>query len=261
MADKFRRKKEPLHVRLYHSIMATPAWKAASGNSIKVLLALIRKDNGSRNGQIAFSCREAAELTGLSVRTCQRCLKELEELGFIRCTEKGAFNRKVLHASLWRYTWQAWPEGKKGPTREFEKWQPDGNSRMQVSHSPDANLSKVGKTDPATVEDIATDQIGNSLVSADPYSDRIATLTSYQGDATAQPDCQQWKQANSTSDPFCAELRDSLIDLLEVSEPGIQSRLAKLSGIPAGTLSKFKNGASLPIHHAAALQRALQEAA
>ena len=257
MADKFRRKKQPRHVRIYHSMMDTDAWRAASGNSVKVLLALVARDNGERNGQIGFSCREAADLTGLSVRTCQRCLKELQELGFIRCTQRGAFSRKTMHSSLWRYTWQAWPEGKKGPTREFEKWRPDGNTRMQVLHGADAVLSEDMETDPSPDADIATDEMEKPLVSADLHSDRIATLTIYQGEAQPDPELEQRKQANQDNRAFLDKLRDDLIAHLERREPGEQSRLADTLDIPGGTLSKFVNGRNLPDRHCDRLAKAL----
>lgn len=257
MTDKFRRKKQPRHVRVYHSMMDTDAWRAASGNSIKVLLALVAKDNGDRNGELAFSCREAADLTGLSVRTCQRCLKELQELGFIRCTQRGAFSRKTLHASLWRYTWQAWPEGKKGPTRDFEKWKPDGNTRMQICPATDANMSEAMETPPATDADIATEETGKSLVSTNSKSDRIATLTIYQGEAQSDLETEQRKQANPDNRANLATLRQRLIERLQSSEPGEQSRLADMIGIPGGTLSKFVNGKNLPDRHCDRLAKAL----
>lgn len=246
---KWDRRKSPKHVRIFHSMMDTAAWQAASGNSIKVLLALVRKDNGERNGQLAFSCREAATLTGLSVRTCQRCLIELQELGFIRCTEKGAFNRKMLHASLWRYTWQAWPEGKMGPTREYETWKPENKSRMQVSHKPDANLSEADGTDPLSDAETATEETGKPVIPANSISDRIATLTSYQGSPSEQPETEQREQANSYDRTELDDLREWTLAHIEQNGTGEQSRLAEAVPIPAATLSKFIHGGNLPLKY------------
>ena len=131
MANALRRKSEPRHIRLYHSITGTVAWASLGGNAIKVLLALVRLDDGSKNGQIFFSDRQASLETGLSRNTCIKALRELQEKGFIRIVEKGHFDRKVRHATVWRYTWQAVP-GVCGPTREFEKWRPcDEKTRAQ----------------------------------------------------------------------------------------------------------------------------------
>lgn len=246
MADKFRRKREPHHLRLYHSIMDSAAYHSLSGNAVKVLLALVRVDNGTRNGQIAYSYRRAAEDTGLSGRTCLRCLDELQEKGFIVCTQKGSFSRKVLHASLWRYTWQAWPEGKIGPTRDFEKWKPDGNTRVQVLQSSGAVSNNQLETQGRTGADIAAEETPkpqNSVVST---LDRIAPLTSNQGEPSGTAEIKQRKQANPISGANLTFLRSCLIDHLKVSEPGEQSRLASMIDCPGGTLSKFKNGANLP---------------
>lgn len=131
MANALRRKSEPRHIRLYHSITGTAAWVSLSGNAIKVLLAMVRLDDGSKNGQIFFSDRQASLETGLSRNTCSKAFRELQEKGFIRIVEKGHFDRKVRHATVWRYTWQAAP-GICGPTREFEKWRPcDEKTRAQ----------------------------------------------------------------------------------------------------------------------------------
>ena len=124
MGNAPRRKTEPRHIRLYHSITGTIAWAYLSGNAIKVLLALVRIDDGSKNGQIFYSDRQAALDTGLSRNTCIKAFRELVDKGFLRIVEKGHFDRKVRHATVWRYTWQAVP-GLCGPTRDFEKWQPD----------------------------------------------------------------------------------------------------------------------------------------
>lgn len=121
MAKDFRRKSEPQHIRLYHSITGTEAWAALSGNAIKVLIALVRFDNGGKNGDIIFSARTAAQTTGLTKNTAHKCLQELVDKGFIRITEAGRFHPDGGIASKYRYTWQAWPKHC-GPTREYENW-------------------------------------------------------------------------------------------------------------------------------------------
>lgn len=257
MTDKFRRKKTPRHVRLDHSIMASEAYRSLTGNAVKVLLALVSLDNGQRNGQIAFSTRTAAGKTGLSTRTCLRCLKELEGKGFIACTQKGSFSRKVQHASLWRYTWQAWPEGRMGPTRDYEKWKPDGNSRMQFSRKPDAISSDHMATPPLTGAEIAAVETGNLRKPDVSTSARIATLTLYQGDAAANRETTGWKHASPVDRAKLAELRSALEQHLIVSEVGEQSRIASAIGCPPGTFSKFRSGKNLPQEYRERLRHAL----
>lgn len=150
MANPSRRKQEPRHIRLYHWITGTAAWRALSGTAIKVLLALVRLDDGTRNGQIFFSDRQAAKETGLSRNTCIRVLAELVEKGFLCVVEKGHFDRKVRHATVWRYTWQAAP-GIAGPTRDFEKWKPNSEkSRAQNLIRTGADFDKSAPASTAT---------------------------------------------------------------------------------------------------------------
>jgi len=180
MSDKFRRKKEPKHVRLYASITSSEAWRHLSGNAVKVLLALIARDNGTRNGNIGFSCREAGQVTGLSARTCWRCFVELQEKGFIVCTEKGGFSRKVLHSTLWRYTWAAWPGGKPAaPTRDFEKWKPEENSRLKFLSATDEVSAQSMETPDAPDANSSTMDLEKRVVSADPDFAETTTLIVY----------------------------------------------------------------------------------
>ena len=157
---------------------------------------------------------------GLTVRTCQRCLIELQDLEFIGLTEKGAFSRKMLHASLWRYRWEAWPESKMRPKREYETWRPQHNSRMQVSHEPDANLSEEEGNTPVTDAETATGQSGEPLVPANSISDRIATLSSYQGSLSEQPETEQREHASSYERTDLTDLWEWTVDQLQRSEPG-----------------------------------------
>lgn len=258
MADKWRRKKEPHHVRLYHSVMDSEAFRHLSGNALKVLLSLVRLDNGSRNGAIAYSARRAADDTGLSVRTAWAALQELQEKGFIRCTQKGSFSRKVQHASLWRYTWAAWPEGKMGPTRDFAKWQPNGKTRMQFLPSADAISSEALETPPLTDASFASEETGNPQKCDVSTSARIATLNSNQREPKAGHGNGDWKQPASSDRPELAELRLAFIAHLNRSEPGEQSRLALRIDCPGGTLSKFKSGCALPIAYVEPLRRAVK---
>src|SRR5690606_28712632 len=155
---------------------------------------LIARDDGTRNGNLGFSCREAAETTGLSVRTCWRCFGELQALGFIRCTEKGGFSRKVLHSTTWRYTWAAWPGGSpSAPTRDFEKWRPEEKTRLQVLSEPVADFVEQPETATSPDAETTTMETGNPLVSAKLISSKTTTLTSYQGIGAADPETGQRK--------------------------------------------------------------------
>jgi len=258
MADKFRQKKEPTHVRVYAFLMSTVAWRHLSGPAVKVLLALMARDNGTRNGKLGFSCQEAAEASGYSVRTAWRCLGELQEKGFIVCTEKGGFSRKVQHASLWRMTWQPWPGGRPAaPTHDYRKWTPDGNTRLQVS-SPAVEVSARSlETGPASVEETATGNLEKPAVSNDREFAETTTLIIYQGDGNSAAASQQRKHALEHRRADLADLRERLRNHLDRSQPGEQTRLAARAQIPPGTLSKFIHGRPLPEHHRSRLSEVI----
>lgn len=258
MADKWRRKKEPPHIRLYHSIMDCPAWYHLTGNSVKLLMHLVRLDNGKRNGQIAYSTRRAAEETGMSEKTCRRCLVELQEKGFIRCTQKGAFSLKVQHASEWRYTWAAWPEGKMGPTRDFEKWRPDGKTRRQFLPETAVVSSSQLETSSVTAEDFTAEETGKSQKCDVSTSEETTAHTVYQGVAKAGNGAGDWKQTARSGCSELADLRLAFIAHLNRTKPGEQSRLALRISCPGGTLSKFKSGGGLPVAYVEPLRRAVK---
>lgn len=268
MGGKARLKREPKHIRLYASITGSDAWKHLSGNAIKVLIALVARDDGTRNGNIGFSCREAGEAANVSPHTANRCLQELVDHGFIRCTQKGAFSRKISHASLWRYTWAAWPEGKLGPTRDFEKWKHDENSRCQNLHATVSVSALEVETPADAVAEIDTDDMETPHVSVDRPNAEIDTLIIYQREASSVSETDQRKQANPPSWALSAFPSDDIADLRRLTtehlagdDAGSQSRLAERIGCPAGTFSKFMNGRNLPDEYRAPLADAIREIA
>ena len=219
---------------------------------------LVRLDNGKRNGQIAYSTRRAAEETGMSEKTCRRCLVELQEKGFIRCTQKGAFSLKVQHASEWRYTWAAWPEVRMAPTRDFEKWRPDGKTRRQFLPETAVVSSAALETSTATAADITAEETGKSQNCDVSTSEDSTAHNSNQRGAKAGHGNGTWKQPARLDRPELADLRLAFIAHLDRSEPGEQSRLALRIDCPGGTLSKFKSGAGLPIAYVEPLRLAVK---
>ena len=110
------------HVRLYHWLYNSPAWKSLTPQQRAVYLELECRHNGSNNGDIRLSVREAAEACHIGKDTAARCLELLQERGFIRCAQKGAFSWKKRHASLWALT--AWPTDDATATKDFMRWRP-----------------------------------------------------------------------------------------------------------------------------------------
>ncbi|WP_144036774.1 helix-turn-helix domain-containing protein [Sphingopyxis witflariensis] len=127
MSDKFRRATYPRHVRIFHRLLQSAAWRNLSGSAAKVLLTLAALEKGDNNGEFFLSARTGAEMTGLGKNAVNRALHELLEKGFIYCAERGGFSRKTPHAARWGLTWAAGPKGSehRAPSHAYEKWRPE----------------------------------------------------------------------------------------------------------------------------------------
>ncbi len=84
-----KKRKESKHVRIYHYMSKTPAWKSLNGNERATYLLLAERYMGLNNGKIPYSVRELAAELGLSLSTAKQCLDRLQARGFHRCHEEG----------------------------------------------------------------------------------------------------------------------------------------------------------------------------
>ena len=48
------------HIRLYHWLLRSEAWQSLSANARAIYIEMATRYNGSNNGQIPFSVRDAA---------------------------------------------------------------------------------------------------------------------------------------------------------------------------------------------------------
>jgi predicted transcriptional regulator of viral defense system len=104
------------------------AFKALSGNEVKLLILVCKKHFGMNNGEIACSVREAAEFIGCTPNTAGKCFAGLQERGFVEVTRKGAFSVKDRKATLWRVTAYPSPGGKPA-TRDYARWKPSTDDK------------------------------------------------------------------------------------------------------------------------------------
>ena len=124
-ADRTGRSKKPArHVRLYYWLMQTAAWKSLSGNQRAIYIEMASRYDGSNNGRIVYSVREAAQALHIGKATAARDLIVLEERGFIVVMVRGAFNVKLKLATEWRLTEFNCDVTGTLPTKEFAKWSP-----------------------------------------------------------------------------------------------------------------------------------------
>lgn len=110
------------YVKLANYLLDSQAYLSLTPAARAVYIQLRRRFNGSNNGYIGFSVRDAAAEVKIAKDTATRAFKELQEKGFIRCREKGSFNFKKLHASEWILTQEKY--NGQLPTKDFMRWEP-----------------------------------------------------------------------------------------------------------------------------------------
>jgi hypothetical protein len=98
------KERQDRYFQLHHYMLATDAWRALSAPARAVYVQIGRRFNGSNNGRLSCSVREAADECRLNKDTAARAFKELIDLGFIEETRHGALSRKTRIASEWRLT-------------------------------------------------------------------------------------------------------------------------------------------------------------
>ena len=126
-----RSNKEARHVRLHHWIMETAAWRTLDTVARSAYLELAARYNGSNNGRIVWSIREAAAALLVSPATATRALKRLVHRGFVVREKQGAFARKVRHAAEWRLTEFNCDVTGELASKDFTRWR--SNASLQVS--------------------------------------------------------------------------------------------------------------------------------
>jgi hypothetical protein len=138
MARGSRKAKTLRHVRLYHYLMQTEAWKSlgALERSIYVEMAARYAGDGSNNGRIGYSIRNAAATFRVGKSSAARALAVLQDRGFIVARIKGAFSLKVRHSTEWRLTEFGCDLTGALPTKEFTRWSPPENQNSVPSQNP-----------------------------------------------------------------------------------------------------------------------------
>jgi hypothetical protein len=120
-----RSTKAQQHVRLYHWLMATLAWKSLSANQRAIYIEISARYNGSNNGNIPYSIREAAESLHIGKSTAATDLQVLQERGFIAPVARGAFSLKNRNSTEWRLSEHPCDVTHAIATKEFMRWSPE----------------------------------------------------------------------------------------------------------------------------------------
>jgi len=98
------RSKQQRFVQLFHWMLRGEAWRDLDPVARSIYIELTFRYNGSNNGRIGYSARQAAQDLKISKDTAARGLRSLEEHGFVVVEKRGAFHCKIRHASEYRLT-------------------------------------------------------------------------------------------------------------------------------------------------------------
>ncbi|PAU74362.1 helix-turn-helix domain-containing protein [Halomonas salipaludis] len=97
-----RGRQDKPHVRLYRHELESPAYRSLCLAARALLVefrALYNRDN-----RIYMSVREVMRRLDVGQKLAERALAELLDRGFIVVLEKGTFNRKTKHATVYALT-------------------------------------------------------------------------------------------------------------------------------------------------------------
>jgi hypothetical protein len=125
--------------------MSSTAWQSPPSPSRALYVELAKRYNGSNNGKIGYSVRQAAEDLNITPGTASRHFRILTKRGFIEPMKKGAFSLKERHATEWRMTEFICDVTGKPPTKDFMSWQPDQN----LEHGANNRHQRYQKSIPA----------------------------------------------------------------------------------------------------------------
>lgn len=145
------------HVQLPEWVQATEAWATLSPGPRALYIELKRRFNGTNNGQIFLSHRDAAAALNVHRNTVGPWFKELDQRGIIRMT-KGAHLGSEGHgkAAQWALCEMPTSDGKP-PDHAFRKWrkmEKPGTKSVRDCHKNRASDQQAARQKEKTVTDI-----------------------------------------------------------------------------------------------------------
>jgi hypothetical protein len=119
------RARDAKHVRLYLYVLKSDAWLSLSCQARCLLIELQALYNGTNNGELFLSVRDAAKAIGTTKKDhASAAFRELEDRGFIRATRRGTRTRRgePRLATCWRLSEYDDDLTGRGPSKEFMTW-------------------------------------------------------------------------------------------------------------------------------------------
>lgn len=150
MASKMKRKgKGQKFVMIHRWMTDSPAYRSLSSVARAALIEFGLAYDGTNNGYIAMAVRTLGDRLDVGRNVAQRAISELEDRGFLRCTEDSAFTRKNRIARQWRLTEHPCDRTNQPATKDFMKWRLENlkHSPASVTDSP-ASVTAPAKNRP-----------------------------------------------------------------------------------------------------------------
>ena len=113
------------HVRVPYDMIKHPNFRVLSSDAKAVWLEIHLGFNGSNNGSISFSVRQAAECLHSGMGRASKAINQLIAAQFIICTRDSSFNMKSGKAREWVLTTQPMEMG--AASNEWKKQQPESS--------------------------------------------------------------------------------------------------------------------------------------
>ncbi|MFZ6675260.1 hypothetical protein [Undibacterium sp. Xuan67W] len=92
------------HIRIYCTLLNSPAYRVLSFSAIALYFALRSLLNGSNNGDVSAVLPDLRHKGFTSSATISRALYELRVMGFIAVTRMGGLKQKTRVCTLYRFT-------------------------------------------------------------------------------------------------------------------------------------------------------------
>lgn len=93
------------YIAIPHEVLNSPGYLSTKPPARAVLSELLRCYNGSNNGRIGLSVRDAGKRCNISNDTAALAFTQLEDAGLIERVNKGSFKRHNRKASEFRILW------------------------------------------------------------------------------------------------------------------------------------------------------------
>lgn len=228
-------------VQLPRAMLSSPAFLSLSLRARSCLYVVLERFNGFNNGRIGLSIDNlGAALGNQNHGSNSRALVELMDRGFLECMA-GA-NHVKSKAREYRLTFiESGPGGPSKATNEWKLWRP------MEKIGPEATATREWKP----VEATATRRKLGVEATATRATETCGFGGRFRVEATAAHIISQYEPARSVVADHgncfksSSELRAALNGLIAAGE-ATASAVALAIGMPAGTMSKFRNGKGLP---------------